>query len=45
LEEKHVRRKGKLEGKVAHVREAGEARMKGIPNDARVRVFLMYCNG
>jgi hypothetical protein len=45
LEDKHARRKGKLEGKAAHAREEGEGRMQGIPNDTRVRVFLMYCNG
>jgi hypothetical protein len=44
-EEKHERRKGQLEGKEAHVREVGKAHMQGIPNDARVRVFVMYCNG
>jgi hypothetical protein len=31
-EEKHERRKGKLEGKATHVREACEACMKGRPN-------------
>jgi len=45
LEENHARRKGQLEGKSAHVIEAEEARMQGRPNDARVRVFVMYCNG
>jgi hypothetical protein len=45
LEEKHARRKGQLEGKEACVREAGKECMQGRPNDARVRVFVMYCNG
>jgi hypothetical protein len=45
LEEKHARRKGQLEGKATRVREAGEAHMQGRPNDTRVRVFVMYCNG
>jgi hypothetical protein len=45
LEEKHVRRKFQLEGKPVHAREVGEERMQGIPNNARVRVFVMYCNG
>jgi hypothetical protein len=45
LEEKHERRKGQLEGKEACVREEGEAHMQGRPNDVRVRVFVMYCNG
>jgi hypothetical protein len=45
LEEKNERRKGKMEGKEAHVREVGEACMQGRPNNSRVRVFLMYCNG
>jgi hypothetical protein len=44
-EDKHVRRKGQLEGKATHVREAGEAHMQGIPNDTRFRFFVMYCNG
>jgi hypothetical protein len=45
LEEKHARRKGQLEGKATHVRYAGEVHMQGRPNDSRVKVFLMYCNG
>jgi hypothetical protein len=45
LEEKHARRKRQLEGKATCAREAGEACMQGRPNDARVRVFVMYCNG
>jgi hypothetical protein len=44
-EEKHERKKGKLEGKETRVREACEARIQGRPNDTRVRVFAMYCNG
>jgi hypothetical protein len=44
-EEKNERRKGKLEGKEACLREVGKVRMKGRPNDTRVRVFAMYCNG
>jgi hypothetical protein len=44
-EEKHERKKGQLEGKATRVREACEAHMQGRPNDARVRVFAMYCNG
>ena len=44
-EENHERRKGQLEGKVACLREAGESHMQGRPNDARFRVFVMYCNG
>jgi len=39
LEEKHARRKRQLEGKATCVREAGEAQIKGRPNDARVRVL------
>jgi hypothetical protein len=42
---KHARRKRQLEGKATCVREEGEACMQGRPNDARVRVFVMYCNG
>jgi hypothetical protein len=45
LEEKQARRKGQLEGKAVCVREVGETRIQGIPNGARVRVFVMYCNG
>jgi hypothetical protein len=45
LEEKHAKRKGDIEGKATRVREAGEVRMQERPNDARVKVFLMYCNG
>jgi hypothetical protein len=44
LEEKHARKR-QLEGKATRVREAGEAHMQGRPNDARVRVFVMHCNG
>jgi hypothetical protein len=44
-EEKHERRKGQMEGKATCVREAGEAHMQGRPNNTRVRVFVMYCNG
>jgi hypothetical protein len=44
-EKKHERKKGQLEGKATRAREACEACMQGIPNDARVRVFPMYCNG
>jgi hypothetical protein len=44
-EEWHERRKIQLEGKDSCVREAGEVHMKGRPNDARVRFFVMYCNG
>jgi hypothetical protein len=44
-EEKHERKKGQLEGKETRAREACEAHMKGRPNDSRVRVFAMYCNG
>jgi hypothetical protein len=43
-EEKHERKKGKLEGKATRVREACKACMQGRPNDARVRVFAIYCN-
>jgi hypothetical protein len=45
LEEKHARRKGQLEGKETRVREACEVCMHGIPKDARVKVFVIYCNG
>jgi hypothetical protein len=45
LEEKHARGKRQLEGKEARAREAGEAHMHGRPNNARVRVFVMHCNG
>jgi hypothetical protein len=34
-----------MEGKEARVREAGEAHMQGRPNNVRVRVFVMFCNG
>jgi hypothetical protein len=44
-EEKNERRKGQLKGKAPRVREEGETRMEGRPNDTRVRVFVMYCNG
>jgi hypothetical protein len=44
-EEKHERRKGQLEGKTTHVREAGRAHMQGRHNDTRLGFFLMYCNG
>jgi hypothetical protein len=44
-EEKHERRKEQLEGKEACVREACDVRMQGRPNDDRVSVFAMYCNG
>jgi hypothetical protein len=44
-EEKHERKKGQLEGKATLAREACDACMQGIPNDARFRVFAMYCNG
>jgi hypothetical protein len=44
-EKKHERKKGQLEGKATHVRESCETCMQGIPNDVRVRVFAMYCNG
>jgi hypothetical protein len=44
LEEMHARRKAQLEGKATCVRESGKERMQGIPNDVRVRVFVMYCN-
>jgi hypothetical protein len=44
-EEKHERKKGQLEGKKTRVRDACEESMQGRPNDARVRVFAMYCNG
>jgi hypothetical protein len=45
LGEKHEGKKGKMEGKVARAREECEACMKGRPNDVRVRIFAMYCNG
>jgi hypothetical protein len=45
LEEKHERKKGKLEGKATRARESCEADIQGIPNDVRVRVFAVYCNG
>jgi hypothetical protein len=45
LEEKNVKRKGQLEGKEKRVREEGEACMQERPYNARVRVFVMYCNG
>jgi hypothetical protein len=38
-------RKDSWKEKSTRVREACEARMQGRPNDARVRVFAMYCNG
>jgi hypothetical protein len=44
-EEKHEGKKGQLEGKATGVREACEALIQGRPNDVRVRVFSMYCNG
>jgi hypothetical protein len=44
-EEKNKRKKGQLEGKSARARKACKARMQGRPNDTRVRVFVMYCNG
>jgi hypothetical protein len=44
-EEEIERREGQLEGKLARVREAGEACMKGRHNDTRVTVFVIYCNG
>jgi hypothetical protein len=44
-EENHKRRKGQLEGKTTRAREAGQVHMQGRPNDVRVRVFVMYCNG
>ena len=44
-EEKHERKKGYLEGKASRAREACEAYMQERPNDVRVRVFAMYCNG
>jgi hypothetical protein len=43
--EKHQRRRGQLEGRATSVRKAGEACMQGIPNEARVRVFVIHCNG
>jgi hypothetical protein len=45
LEEKHARGKIQLEGKATCVREVEEAHMQGIPNDTRVRVFVIHCNG
>jgi hypothetical protein len=45
LEKNLARRKGQLEGKATCVREAGKVCMQGIPNDARVRGFLIYFNG
>jgi hypothetical protein len=44
-EENHQRKKVQLEGKATHVRESCEVHMEGGPNDARVRVFAVYCNG
>jgi hypothetical protein len=44
-EDKHKGKKGQLEGKETHAREACEARMQGRPNNDRVRLFEMYCNG
>jgi hypothetical protein len=32
-------------GKEERVREEGEACMQGRPNNTRVRIFVMYCNG
>jgi hypothetical protein len=43
LEDKHARKKGQLEGKGACVREVDKVCMQSRPNDARVRVFIMYC--
>jgi len=45
LEEKHAIRKWQLEGKEECAREAGEACMHGRPNESRVSVFVMHCNG
>jgi hypothetical protein len=45
LEEKNARRKRNLEGKSTCSSGVGEARMKGRPNDVRVRFFVMNCNG
>jgi hypothetical protein len=44
-EEKYERKKGQLEGKTTCVREACKAHIQGRPNEARVRVFAIYCNG
>jgi hypothetical protein len=45
MQGEHARKKGQLEGRETCAREACEASMQGRNNDARVRVFVMYCNG
>jgi hypothetical protein len=44
-EENHEGKKGYLEGKATHVREACEVHMQGRPNDFRFSFFAMYCKG